>query len=306
MTVQVWRWDLGAAPGWRDREEFGERFGTRALLWVGELREVQQWAWSPAHVCVALRGRVRATTRNLELELGNHDVLVGESGVSLRLEAVAEQEALVAVLWLPRGIGDGPDVLPACHRGDLELALALSRLAHQAVSASERGADLAYADALQRLGEREQVQAAGIGQCPGRSARHRRQLYVRLLRARNLIDHGPPTALDLAALASVASLSPSHFLRLFHRVFGLSPHRYLVRQRMAEARRRVEETTQPIGSIATSLGFINRCAFARLFKQHHGTPATRLRRQALLQTRRRLARPVVLTMVPGLLRGEVR
>jgi AraC family transcriptional regulator len=305
MALQVWRLDLGAAPAWREREEFAERFGARPLLWVGEVRQAVHWPWSPAHVCVALRGRVRAVTRNLDLELANHDVLVGEAGVSVRLEAIGEQEALVAMLWLPRGMGDANEVLPACYRGDLELGLAISRLAHQAVSLSDRAADTAFTEALRLLIEREERLGAGIPQCPGRSPRHRRQLFIRLLRARNLVDHGPPAALDLAALAAVASLSPSHFLRLFHRVFGLSPHRYLVRQRMQEARRLVEETTRPIGSIAAGLGFINRCAFARLFKQHFGTPATRLRRQALMQTRRRLSRPVVLTMLPNALRGDL-
>ena len=304
MGLQVWRLDLGMAPQWREREEFSERFGARPLLWVGEVRQANQWAWSPAHVCVALRGRVRAVTRNLDLELASHDVLVGEAGVSLRLEPIGDHDALVAVLWLPRGLGDAAEVLPACHRGDLELALAVSRLAHQAVSVGDRAADAAFADTMRLLAERDAALGQSVSQCPGRSPRHRRQLFIRLLRARNLVDHGPPAALDLAALAAVSSLSPSHFLRLFHRVFGLSPHRYLVRQRMQEARRLVEETTQPIGSIASGLGFINRCAFARLFKQHFGTPATRLRRQALMQTRRRMSRPVVLTMLPSALRDN--
>jgi AraC family transcriptional regulator len=154
--------------------------------------------------------------------------------------------------------------------------------------------DAAYMEVLKLLVAREEQNAASVAQCPGRSPRHRRQLFLRLVRAKNLIDYGPPTALDLAALAAVASLSPSHFLRLFHRVFGVSPHRYLVRQRLQQARRLVEESTQPIGGIAAQLGFVNRCAFARLFKQHFGTPATRLRREALLRTRQRLARPVAL------------
>ena len=256
--------------------------------------------------------------------LGREAQALGDLGVGQTLDQEGEDVGLasgkaggVGAAGAARTGGDGADPLgpepPAQVAGGGDggeaveegQGLALSRLAHQAVSVGDRSAEAAFAETLQRLAERERSQGEGIGQCPGRSPRHRRQLFIRLLRARNLIDHGPPAALDLAALAAVANLSPSHFLRLFHRVFGISPHRYLVRQRMAEARRLVEETTQPIGSIAACLGFINRCAFARLFKQHHGTPATRLRRQALVQTRRRLARPVVLTMVPGLLRGDV-
>lgn len=291
MNLQVWRTE--AAPIWRERDEFGVRFGQRSLLWVGELRQATTWSCGPAHVCVALRGRVGAVSRTLALSLAGHDVLIGEAGVNLQLEPQGA-DALVAVLWLPRGLGETRDLLPACHRDDLELALALSRLAHQALSGGDAMIDSVYLELLKLLATRQEQHVDGVAQCPGRSARHRRQLFLRLIRAKNLIDHGPPTTLDLAALATVASLSPSHFLRLFHRVFGISPHRYLVRHRLQQARQLVEESTQPIGAIAAQLGFVNRCAFARLFKQHFGTPATRLRREALARTRQRLARPVAL------------
>lgn len=284
-----------AAPAWRDREDHLARYTTRPLLWVGRLSATVHWSWSPPAIVMPLRGRVLATSRNLAVDLAGHDVFVVEAGAGLRLDPVPGQDTVVVVQWLPQGLPGNADLLPACHRQDLEFALVLSRRATQPVAPA--GAPAPELDALlQVLAQRQGRLAAGIDRCPGRSQRHRRQLSTRLLRARNLIDHGPPAALDLAALAAAASLSPSHFLRLFHRVFDVSPHRYLVQQRLERARRLVVESTEPIGQIAQRMGFVNRCAFARLFKQHFGQPATRLRRQSLLQARRQLARPVVLTL----------
>ncbi|MBL8300283.1 MAG: helix-turn-helix transcriptional regulator [Rhodanobacteraceae bacterium] len=292
MNCVHWRHEGNAVfPSWRDREDYLERFGPRALLWVGELREAQAWGWTPPALCTALRGRIQVDNRGCCVELGASDVLLTEGGNGLRVDTVGG-EARVAVLWLaPAGLRGraSVDPLPAFFAQDSELAIALNRLAQ---SASDLSVDThAVLDQLlSLLSRRQQDLAQALANCPGRSDRHRRQLYARLLRAKHVIDHGQAVPLDLAALAQVASLSPSHFLRLFHRVFGASPHRYLVQQRMLRARRMVVETSVPIGTIAQRMGFINRCAFARLFKQQFGTPATRLRRMALMQARASVTR----------------
>lgn len=293
MNCVHWRHEGSAAfPSWRDREDYLERFGPRALVWVGDLRELHTWGWSPPALCIALRGRVHVDNRGCGVELGAADVLLTEGGNGLRMESAGAGDARVAVLWLAPATLRGRasvDPLPAFFAQDGELATALGRLAQstQDLSIDTHAAlDLV----LNLLARRQQEMAQLLANCPGRSERHRRQLYARLLRAKHVIDHGQAVPLDLAALAQVASLSPSHFLRLFHRVFGASPHRYLVQQRMLRARRMVVETSVPIGTIAQRMGFINRCAFARLFKQQFGTPATRLRRLALMQARASVTR----------------
>jgi AraC family transcriptional regulator len=285
MNCVQWRMEGGdGIPHWRDRDEYVERFGLRNLIFTGELATAQSWPWSSAAIVVAQRGRVRASHRHLCVELAGNDVLVCDGGASLRLEPIGPGNAVVTVLWLAPD-GRTADVLPAVHAQDVEFAIALAR---GTPAGTPSGSSPDLADAANLLARRQQDLALPLENCPGRSDRHRRQLFARLLRAKNLIDHGEAVPLDLAALADIANLSPSHFLRLFHRVFGVSPHRYLVQQRMLRARRLVVETSVPIGLVAQRLGFVNRCAFARLFKQHFGVPATRLRRQAVMQ-----ARPVV-------------
>lgn len=292
-TLEVWHSENGEAPRWRDRDDYAVHYGVRWLLWLGELCEPVTWPWSPAVLATPLRGRVRAKTRQLDTVIDPQDVLAGEAG-GLRFEP-AGPDALIAVLWTPER-----DRLPACRRGDRDFTNALTRFACQAGAAITGACSEPARLELDRVDDVRERELGGLAErCPGRSARHRRQLFLRLLRARNLIDHGLPDQHDLAALAAVANLSPSHFLRLFHSVFGVSPHRYLVRQRMLEARRRVVETLSPIAAIAQQLGFVNRCAFARLFKQHFGTPATRLRRQSLAQARIQLAQAVALVFMPA-------
>jgi AraC-like DNA-binding protein len=53
----------------------------------------------------------------------------------------------------------------------------------------------------------------------------------RLLRARDAIDRDYAQALDVAALARIAHVSPSHFSRTFRDVVGVSPTEYRRRAR---------------------------------------------------------------------------
>ena len=50
-----------------------------------------------------------------------------------------------------------------------------------------------------------------------------------LLRAKDLADRRYADALSVADMARAAHLSSAHFSRQFRRVFGESPHQYLLR-----------------------------------------------------------------------------
>jgi AraC family transcriptional regulator len=63
-------------------------------------------------------------------------------------------------------------------------------------------------------------------------------------------------ALDLAALAAQAGLSPYHYLRLFSAALGVTPHQYLLRCRLRQAARLLaDEPEQPITEVALAAGF---------------------------------------------------
>lgn len=111
----------------------------------------------------------------------------------------------------------------------------------------------------------------------GRSERHRRQVVVRLLSARNRIVNAPFMDHDLDTLAAAAMYSPSHFLRSFRDVFGKTPHGLLTESRMAMARGLMLESNLAICEIAASVGYGSRHAFSRLFKRETGVTATDFR-----------------------------
>src|SRR2546421_8818394 len=57
------------------------------------------------------------------------------------------------------------------------------------------------------------------------------------------------------AMAARAHMSPRHFARAFRAETGMTPGRYVERVRLEAARRRLEETGEPIASVAQACGF---------------------------------------------------
>jgi AraC family transcriptional regulator len=61
--------------------------------------------------------------------------------------------------------------------------------------------------------------------------------------------------LTLAHLGAVVYMSPSHFARRFQHSTGLPPHRFVVRQRIARARRVLTTPEESIAKISRLVGF---------------------------------------------------
>jgi AraC-like DNA-binding protein len=86
--------------------------------------------------------------------------------------------------------------------------------------------------------------------------------------------------LDLARSAREARLSPFHFLRLFARVLGLTPHQYLIRARLRRAARLLVEDKRSITDIAFDVGFADLSNFVRSFHRAAGVSPRRFRQAA--------------------------
>jgi AraC-like DNA-binding protein len=76
--------------------------------------------------------------------------------------------------------------------------------------------------------------------------------------------------IDLDAAASQAGISPFHFLRLFAKVLGVTPHQYLVRSRLRHAARLLTEEDIAITDIAYDVGFGDLSNFVRTFHRAAG------------------------------------
>lgn len=85
--------------------------------------------------------------------------------------------------------------------------------------------------------------------------------------------------LSLVELASLIRLSPRHFARLFKNTFGVSPHQYVIRERVRRAKWLLVERKTPISEIALSLGFGNQSYFTQIFRRTTGITPRRYRRE---------------------------
>ena len=76
--------------------------------------------------------------------------------------------------------------------------------------------------------------------------------------------------IDLDAAANQAGTSAFHFLRLFAKVLGVTPHQYLVRSRLRHAARLLTEENTAITDIAYDVGFGDLSNFVRTFHRAAG------------------------------------
>ncbi|WP_085583517.1 MULTISPECIES: AraC family transcriptional regulator [unclassified Pseudomonas] len=73
--------------------------------------------------------------------------------------------------------------------------------------------------------------------------------------------------LSLDDICAAAQLSPSYLIRAFKQHYGMTPHAYVVNQRIQFARERLR-SGQLIADVALEAGFADQAHFQRVFKQH--------------------------------------
>ncbi len=81
------------------------------------------------------------------------------------------------------------------------------------------------------------------------------------------IDEHLVQAISLSTLASVAQLSPYHFLRAFKESFGVTPHRYHVQKRIERAKELLADRNLSLLQIAIDLGFAEASSFSLAFRK---------------------------------------
>jgi AraC family transcriptional regulator len=80
--------------------------------------------------------------------------------------------------------------------------------------------------------------------------------------------------LKLAELSIIAQISPYHFLRLFKKSLGTTPHQYILQQRIDRAKYLLKSSSLDISEIALRVGFCDSSHLTRCFKSSLGkTPS---------------------------------
>jgi AraC-like DNA-binding protein len=96
--------------------------------------------------------------------------------------------------------------------------------------------------------------------------------YLRLTRARRLMDECYHLPLDLNQISSEACLSRFHFLRLFRRAFNKTPHQYLTERRIEKAKELLSSSGLTVTDVCFEVGFESLGSFSSLFHKRVGQP----------------------------------
>jgi AraC family transcriptional regulator len=106
----------------------------------------------------------------------------------------------------------------------------------------------------------------------------RREIFRRISLATDYLHSNYRQPIDLESLGKAACLSKYHFLRLFTRVHGITPHQYLLRKRAKTALRLLQTTPLDVCEIASSVGFAQRHALLRQMRRWTGLSPREIRR----------------------------
>jgi AraC family transcriptional regulator len=124
-----------------------------------------------------------------------------------------------------------------------------------------------------RIAAMEQGDRHGMGKIRARDRK-------RIVEAAHWIDEHAHEEIDLAAAGRETGLSAFHFLRLFARIVGVTPHQYLIRARLRRAARHLADGDLPVTDIAFEIGFGDLSNFVRTFHRAAGVSPREFRRLA--------------------------
>ena len=83
--------------------------------------------------------------------------------------------------------------------------------------------------------------------------------------------------LTLEQIAAVINISPTYFASLFKRTTGISPHQYVIRQRVKRAKIMLVKTDLAIADIALQVGFSSQSHLTQQFKRFTGVTPKQVR-----------------------------
>jgi AraC-like DNA-binding protein len=167
---------------------------------------------------------------------------------------------------------DGATVAPAFAApvfADQRLRLAFDAAFDGATRQDEDGHDMIAESAALRLVALLAVNLSSNNRKNGHST-------VSIRRSRDRIDADPAAPLTLTSLAAEAGASRYQLLRAFAREIGLTPHAYIVQQRLALARRLIRSGSALVDA-ASAAGFSDQSHLTRLFARQFGVTPARYR-----------------------------
>lgn len=96
------------------------------------------------------------------------------------------------------------------------------------------------------------------------------ELLGRLCVARDRLRAREESRLSVRQIARGAGIAEHHFIRLFHAVFGETPHRYRSLAQIEEAKRLLILSDQTVTEVCMAVGFSSLGSFSALFRRRVG------------------------------------
>ena len=103
----------------------------------------------------------------------------------------------------------------------------------------------------------------------------------RVVEAIRLVESDAGRPLELKEMAAVAGMSKYHFLRVFRRLTGVTPHQYLIGARLRRAALALTSSRRPVIAIALDSGFGDLSTFNKTFRATFGLTPTQYRASRL-------------------------
>jgi AraC-like DNA-binding protein len=121
-------------------------------------------------------------------------------------------------------------------------------------------------------------------------------LYRRIVQAKLFIDNNCSENIDLDNIADEAFFSKFHFIRRFKKIYGKTPHQYLILVRIEKSMQLLRADT-PVSDVCFSVGFESLSSFSGLFKRIVGLTPSAYQTQQLQIKAQILKTP--LKFIPG-------
>ena len=105
---------------------------------------------------------------------------------------------------------------------------------------------------------------------PTKKMAYKKELFTRLLAAKNFVHDYQRHSIQLADIAKASGLSAFYLHRLFRQVFGATPAQYQERLRLVEAKAYLKRFS--VKETSYLVGFADDAYFSKRFKKHFGIP----------------------------------
>jgi AraC family transcriptional regulator len=103
----------------------------------------------------------------------------------------------------------------------------------------------------------------------------------RVVEAIRLVESGAARRVELKEMAATAGMSKYHFLRVFRRLTGVTPHQYLISARLRRAALALSSSRHPVIAVALDSGFGDLSTFNKTFRAAFGLTPTQYRASRL-------------------------